>query len=236
MSDSSTSSTETKQPEFRGGSPTSGCIILVAIIVIFGGLGVLYAFTFFYQKNAIEGFTQDAPAEIAVYEPTEAEATAVREKLSAIEASAKAGKEERFSLSATDLNTMMATYEMLEGFRGNTLVDAITERGVETRMTQAMRKLPLSGRQRHLNATFIFKPELLKRTISLRVRDIVSDVGTIPEQFISNYDTIGFYKIDPENPHIKDIVPNLSRIYVEGDQVIIETGTPAEDPELIDYK
>lgn len=190
---------------------------------------ILYITIFFVQKKAIAGFTGDSPAEIKVLNPSEAQIKSLNDKLFAIKAATSQSKTERILLSADDLNTLIATAEILKDFRGTTFIQSITDRGIETRMTQPMRKIPLTPGQRHLNAKFIFQPELRKRTIALRVIDIISDTGSIPEQFVKNYDTIGFFKIDPENPNIKPIIPKLSRVYVESGNVVIETGSPAPD-------
>lgn len=214
---------ETTEEIPRGGSGTPGCIILGAIITVFGGLIILYTVIFFVQKKAFAGFTQEAPAEIRVMEPTEAQVTALNEKLFAIKAATTQDRIERILLTKDDLNTLIATAEILKDFRGKTYIESISDRGMETHMTQQIRN------GRYLNARFIFYPELRRRTIALRVRDIISDVGSVPDQFVKNYDTIGFFKLDPENENVKPYMGKLSRVYLEGGNVVIETGPPADD-------
>ena len=212
-----------------GGSATSGCIILAAIITVFGGLIILYVTMFFVQNKALGGFTTSEPADLPIVTPTDDQKTQLDEKLFAVKAAASQEKSERILFNKDDLNTMLSTIEILKDFQGTTYVDSISTRGIETRMSQPMRKLPFSSERRYLNARFIFQPELRKRTIALRVKDIISDEGTVPEGFVKNYDAIGFFRIDPENPAIKPIIPKLSRVYTESGHVVIETGKPADD-------
>ena len=226
---SAMSETEVSQNSGGHASAIPGCFILSAIITVFGGLIVLYIVMFFVQNKAIAGFTSDEAARIEVLDPTEAQKKSLEDKLFAIKAATSQNKQERILLSKDDLNTLIATTEICKGFRGNTFVDQITSLGIETRMAQPMRKIPFSPEQRYLNATFIFQPELRRRTVALRVIDIISEKGTVPSKFIKSYDTIGFFKLDPENPNIKPYIPRLSRVYTENEHLVIETGTPDPD-------
>ena len=211
------------------GAPVSGCLILGMIITVFGGLVILYTVVHFVQKKYFAGFTSDQPAVISVVEPTEAQRKQLNEKLFAIKAATSQGKRERILLTADDLNVLIATADLLKDFRGTTRFESISPRGIATRMSQPVRKMPFSPSRQYLNATFLFQPELRRRTVALRVRDIVSDVGTVPDGFVKNYDAIGFFRLDPESPYIKPYIPKLSRIYTEEGHVVIETGTPADD-------
>ncbi len=222
------SDTPQTAPDQGRGSPTSGCFILGMIVTVFGGLVILYTTVFFLQSRAISGFTESEPVSIPPIEPTEAQIRAVRDKLSAIRTATSEDRKERILLTADDLNTLIATADLLEDFRGSTRIEEITARGIVTRMTQPMRKFPLSPSQRHLNAVFLFEPELRRRTVALRVLDITSNKGTVPRQFIENYDSIGFFRLDPENPVIQPFVPKLDRVYTEDGHVVIETGRPPE--------
>jgi hypothetical protein len=222
------SDTEGQAPQ-GGSSAAPGCFILGAIITVFGGLIILYTVIFFVQNKAISGFTENEPARVNVLEPSEAQVAQLKEKLFAIKAATSQDKEERIVFSKDDLNTLIATSDILEDFRGTTYIQNISARGIETHMTQPMRKMPFSRAQRHLNAKFIFRPELRRRTIAMRVIDIIPEKGSIPEQFIENYDTIGFFKLDPKSPYIEPYIPKLSRVYTEVGKVVIETGRPADD-------
>ncbi len=198
-------------------------------MTVFGGLIILYTVVFFVQKSKMGDFTSDQAAQIAIFEPSEAQKSQLQEKIFAIKAATSQGRQERILLTKDDLNTWIASADILKDFRGTTSIEAITNRGIEARMTQPMRKMPFSSEQRHLNALFIFQPELRRRTVAMKVRDIIPEVGTIPEQFIKVYDAMDMLRLDPENPNIQPYIPKISRVYTEADHVVIETGTPAAD-------
>ena len=211
-----------------GGAPESsalpGCFILGAILTVFGGLIILYIAVFFVQTRAISKFTSDEPAAIEEFSPSDAQKEAARGKLFSIKAAATQSKRERILFSTDDINSLIATLDILKDYRGSAFVKNITDSGIEVQLTQPMRKSPFSSDHRYLNATFLLLPELRKRTVAFRVLDIESEKGEVPEQFVKNYDTIGFFRIDPENPDIKPHISKLSRVYVEEGVVVVETG------------
>lgn len=216
------------QPKQAGASPFA-CVIPAAILVVFGGLAAVTAVIYFVQKRAYGDFTGDQPAPIPVFAPSPGQAAQALAKLEAVRKATAEEKIERILFSADDINSLIATVDLLKDFRGNTLVEKISQRGMETRMSQPVRKMVFSKERRYLNATFIFLPELRRRTIALRVADILPDQGTIPREFVKNYDTLGFFKLDPELPAIKAAIPRLSRVYLEDGNLVVETGTPASE-------
>lgn len=222
--------TEVNQSDGQGSaSATPGCFILGAIVTVFGGLIILYITVFVIQSRSIATFTGDEPSEIKIYQPNAGDIEQLRKKLNTIQSATEGERMERILLTADDLNTLIATTDILEDFRGTTFISGITDQGIKTRMAQPMRKMPLSRDQRYLNATFILQPELRRRTIAFRVKEIISDRGTVPAQFVKSYDAIGFFRIDPENEIIEKTVPRLSRVYTENGHAVIETGVPAAD-------
>ena len=213
---------KSESPELRG-SPTSGCLILAAILLVFGGLIVLYLVVGNIQNKAIDGFTQDEPAKLELIEPTDERVASTSAKLKQIEEAVKAGRSERVTFTAEDLNILIATLEVAKDFRGNTVVESINTDGVLTHMAQPLRKGIIAKGFRYLNAKFLLEPELRKRTFAFRVRDIRPAEGKVPIEFIQNYAVIDFFKIDPENEAIKAHVPHLAAIYTEKDLLVVET-------------
>ena len=217
---------ETTQVEdTRGerGSPIPGCLILSAIIIVFGGLVILYTVVGMYQNRTIDGFTQDTPADISIEPPTVTETEAVAAKLHAIDDAVKGNRAERFFFTARDMNLMIATLDVAKDFRGNTMVEKISSEGLVAAMAQPLRKGIFDKGKRYLNATFILEPELRARTIAFKVRDIRPAIGTVPQGFIDNYSVIDFFRLDPETPAIKACVKSLGAIYIEDGQLVVET-------------
>lgn len=210
-------------PRGDRGSPIPGCIILGAIIGVFGGLVVLYTVVGTYQNRVIDGFTQDTAAVIELVEPNPAQVEAVTAKLGLIEKAVKENRAERVLFTAEDLNILIATLEVAKDFRGNTLVNEIGPDGIVAAMAQPLRKGVFAKGFRYLNATFVLEPEVRARTIAFKVKDIRPAEGTVPKGFIDNYSVIDFFRLDPENAAIKAHIQSLGAIYPEDGKLVVET-------------
>lgn len=211
-------------------SPIPGCVILVAILIVFGGLVVLYTVVGLYQNRTINEFTQDAAAEIPVATPSAEEVSAVQEKLEGVRKAVEEEKVERFVFSAADLNALIATEPDLEDFRGQTYIERISPQGIVARMAQPMRKGIFDKGVRYLNATFVLQPELRARTLAFKVVDIRPVVGKAPEGFVKNYATLDFFRLDPELEAIKNHIRAIAAVYAEGGQIVVETKIPDLQP------
>ena len=205
------------------GSPIPGCLILGAIVFVFGGLIILYTVVGTYQNHTIGTFTQDTPAALPVVEPTAAGIESVRVKLALIASAVKENRAERILFTADDLNLIIATFEVAKDFRGNTSVERIGPEGIVAAMAQPMRKGIFDKGLRYLNATFILEPEVRARTIALIVKDIRLAAGELPAGFIDNYTALDFFKLYPENPAIKAHIGSLGAVYGEAGQLVVET-------------
>lgn len=213
---------KSESPELRG-SPTTGCLILAAIIFVFGGLVVLYLVVGNIQNKAIDGFTQDEPAKLEAIVASDERIAATSAKLKQIEEAVIAGRSERITFTAEDLNILIATLEVAKDFRGNTVVESIGTDGILAHMAQPMRKGIIAKGFRYLNAKFLLEPELRKRTFAFLVRDIRPAEGKVPIEFIKNYAVIDFFRIDPDNEAIAANIAHLASIYTEKDLVVVET-------------
>lgn len=210
-------------PEAPRGSPAPGCFILATILLVFGGLVVLYTFVGNFQKKQIAGFTEETAAEIAVIEPTPEQSSSALAKLEKIETAVKDGKVERVLFTAEDLNILIATLDATEDFRGQTYIDSITEEGIVTEMAQPVRKRIIGKGFRYLNGEFVFKPELRTKTIAFKVVAIRPAVGAVPPQFVESYATLDFFRLDPENEAIANHVGYIETVYTESGRLVVET-------------
>lgn len=205
------------------GSPIPGCLILGAIIGVFGGLVVLYTVVGIYQNRVIGDFTQDTAAQIQAVAPSTGQVEAVTSKLGLIAKAVKENRAERVLFTAEDLNVLIATLEVAKDFRGNTFVESIGPDGIVAAMSQPLRKGIFNKGFRYLNATFVLEPEVRARTIAFKVRDIRPAEGSVPQGFIDNYSVIDFFRLDPENEAIKAHIQSLGAIYAEDGKLVVET-------------
>lgn len=205
------------------GSPLPGCIILTAILTIFGGLIILYSVVGYLQNRTIGTFTEEKAAELSIPQPDAATVAASKAKLEAVAAAVTAGRSERILFTATDLNVLIATLDAAKDFRGNTRIKAIDEGGIHAEMAQPLRKGIFEKGVRFLNGTFTLQPELRARTVAFKVVAIDPDTGEIPPGFVKNYQVLDLFKLDPKNPDIEANVPGLDAVYTEAGNLVVET-------------
>ncbi len=222
MSQNDTSVSNSRDNDERG-SPFPGCLILMMIILVFGGLIVLYTVVGYTQNRKIGEFTQDSAAEIQIAKPSPEQTAAAKEKLFAVKAAVSQNKVVRVLFTADDLNTLIATMEVAKDFRGQTYIKEVGKSGLLAEMAQPMRKGIFESGFRYLNGTFRFSPQLRARTIAFRVEDIDSDKGVVPEAFIGGFAGIDFFKMDPKNEVLAAHIGALKRVYTEEGHLVVET-------------
>ncbi len=211
------------------GSPTSGCLILVTIIFVFGGLIVWFAIAGSKQYSEMGKFTSPQALEIQPLTVTPETQAEVEAKLGRLREAMISGEAVRVGFDAAEVNALMAASEGAEQFRGTAYVKSISDAGMLVTMTQQLRRMPFSKNERFLNGDFLFRPELRARTIAFALQDLKTEVGTPPDMFIKNYATLDFFKIDPDSEEMLSYAAKLDAIYTEGDEVIVET-KEAENP------
>jgi len=207
-------------------SPAPGCIIIIAILVFFGGLAILYTAVAILQNRGLDEFTDPEPAERTLFEPSADQVMDANRKTEELLLVSARNEMDRMLFTADDLNTLIATRELLADFRGNTLIRRISEEGIEAQMTQPVRSGFIgSDKRRYLNATFVFKPVLTERTVQFQVVDIKADnpERPIPEEFVDGYSRLDFFKLDPSNEDLAPVLKKLGRVYLEGENVVVET-------------
>ena len=226
----SNDSTDSEKPDRLRSSPTSGCFILSTIILIFGGLIVLYTVVGTYQNRKIDEFTSDAPITIPVIEAISAEIETASAKLKMIGTAVKNETPERIEFSADKLNILIATREELKDFREQTYIERISPQGIVARMSQPMRSGLSKKNHRYLNGTFVFQPELRARTVAFKVLDIRPDKGDAPQAFIESYATLDFFRLDPDLEAIQKNIKSIAAVYTEPGKLIVETKIPQPEP------
>lgn len=213
----------TEEIPVRRSSPAPGCCILAAIVLVFGGLIVLYVTVGFYQYNHLETFTETTPAPLDIAAPSAEQVASAQAKLQQVAAAVAAGRAERFLFSADELNTLIASVEAAAGFRGNTRIESIGSDGIVAAMAQPLRKGPFQKGFRYLNGDFTLQPELRARTIAFKLTAIDPSVGEVPPPFVKSYASLDLFRLDPDLPAMEAHASSLSAVYTEGDHLVVET-------------
>jgi len=131
---------------------------------------------------------------------------------------------DRVVFTAENLNTLIATREKLEGFRGNTFVRRITEEGIEVEMSQPVKKRVLSKEVVYLNGLFTFVPELRKGTVAFRFVDIEKEGVEIPKGFKEGFSAIdNLLVFNPKDELMGPVMKKLGKVYLEEGKLVVET-------------
>ena len=228
MSASPQSSNSNEPTDGRGpvSSPAPGCIIIITILVVFGGLAILYTVVAILQNRGFDEFTDEEPAERELFETSPEQIRTATRKTEDLLLASTRNEMDRLLFTADDLNTLIATRELLADFRGTTFVRKITEDGIEAEMSQPVRTGFLgSDRFRYLNATFVFKPILKDQTLLFHVVDIRSEnpERPVPVKFVDGYARLEFFKLDSSNQDLAPALKKLGSVYLEEDKVAVET-------------
>ena len=205
-------------------SPAAGCIILATIVLVFGGLIVHYTMKGLWMNKEIDKFTVPAPEPTPVATPSPEEIADARKKLDAIRDAALNNATERIILTADDLNTLIASQDILADFRGTAFVEKISEQGITTRVSQAFGSFRRDS-FRYLNGEIDYWPALRKKTIVFQIRDLRVPDKEVPRKFIESYSSQDFFKLDPNHPAMGPVMRELERVYLEDGQVVVETLT-----------
>ncbi|MCB1063745.1 MAG: hypothetical protein KDN20_12585 [Verrucomicrobiae bacterium] len=202
-------------------SPLPGCLILIVVCLVFGILATLFTVVFFKQSRLIDGFTEMESKAVPQMEATPEQIKTATRKLNDVYMAALTNEMDRVLFSADDLNALIASKELLADFRGQTYIHSISEDGIEAEMTQPLRSGFLRQGIRYLNGTFRLKPELTGKTVQFKVVDVDVVGKEVPDGFIASYPS--FMKIDPKLEPFDQVLPKLGNVYIEGDQVVVET-------------
>lgn len=204
-------------------SPVPGCLILVTVVIVFALLASLFTYVFYKQSAYFEDDTVTSlePVEVPQMTPTDAQIAAAKQKLDQLSQAAAENRVDRILFNADDLNALIASQEMLADFRGQTFVKGVSEDGIVAEMTQPIRTGFLRQGVRYLHGDFWAKPERAGKTILFRVVDIQLPEAEVPEGLVASYPA--FMKLDPKQEPFDTVLPQIDRIYLEGENIVVET-------------
>lgn len=192
-------------------------IPIVAIVTLLG-LGTCVVTTGLLQNKRIGEFTEESPISVTPGEPNPATA----QKLETISSAAKANLSVSVALTVEDLNSLIATQPIMEPYRETTRVTAITERAIEVRTSQPMRKLGKG--QRFLNGDFFFTVDRSGTNYwQLILVGINPTKGEIPDGFINMFRDLHMFRFGADNVELQEVLKQVESIRLTDGKVIIET-------------
>ncbi|MCB1099115.1 MAG: hypothetical protein KDN22_26320 [Verrucomicrobiae bacterium] len=220
-----------KEP-VSGFSPTPGCIIIICGLLMVVGFLIWAGFTFVRQNRAIDEFTEKTPVEIVPPSVDAAAKEAVIAKLVSIAVAVNAKTEGEISLTADELNTVLALDRFADK-KVNTVIRVlkIADGAIHCQISFPLNGFP-PGTLRYLNGTLLCHPEIKKDTGLVILTDDIQVPGkVVAEGFLSRYRqeayldqmVVGPFRDDEDEQgkEIATVLKAITDVEIKGDQVII---------------
>ncbi len=224
----------TKEP-VSASNPFYGCIIFVIAILTFGGMVAWTLYSGWKQSKEIDTFTTQDAAPLAVRDITEAEKAAVKAKLEAFAADARAKKPATLALTADEMNqiTTLAEQQGVTGYRGVlhvTKVDHAAGR-LESDIRWKMNNLPFSNaKDRFLVGAATLVPKVEKGSFDLYVTNVTVPGKTVPAGFIGQLGNFAWLNLAKQNAQVAEVLKFVTayRFSAEGPSLVLEANVPAK--------
>ncbi len=222
-------------------SPFAGCAILIAAVAMMIFLIGFSIFALFKQFNEIAKFTAEkpVPVEITPLDEQEPALNHLAERLEKFRQDLAADSEVSLALSPDELNLAIATYGAFKELRGTLRVTEITNETIRMAISFPLNGKPrfahdhepgwIASDSRHLNATLVARPALLKKEIVLQIDRIEVPGASVPNQFI---DQMSPYRITERyltDPTLGPAMAKLTRVGLADGKLIL-TRNPRETP------
>ncbi len=220
---------EPENPEVRT-NPGAGCIVIMLAFSMLGGIASYGIYSGIRQDRDIAAFTHESPRELSTTEIDKSRFSEVEKRLSDFAVAGKSGKQNSFSLTADDLNLLVAEKPALEKVRGTVWFTGIENERIRAEIAMPMNRLAFWKPPRYLNADCTMKVESAEGRIFLRFDefDIQTD-NPVPEGFLERMrqsDLLAPYK---SNEDLEKLFESRLSSRIEGNAIITET-KPADAP------
>jgi hypothetical protein len=207
-------------------NPGIGCFIMGCAAFILIGVAIFFIYQGLRMDREIDKFTGPEPAERPILSPSPEQKAALTARLDAFAKAANAGDKTILTLSAEDLNHLIAGTPLLEDYHGTAHVIEISDFFIIADLSQEINRV-IPGKPRYLNATFSLSPFLRDdKTVRLDVKNITSTKHDIPQGFIDLYAQRHVLQFDDENEFIGPVLKHIQQIEIRNDHILISTIPP----------
>ncbi len=198
-------------------------------------LGGWMAWSLYGTVKEVRTFTDSEAKPVTPAQPTAEQITALRARIN--EFGGAVGRKEKAELRLTveDLNSLLATEEIVKPMREYAKVESIGET-VKMQVSVAMNGLPLTGERLYLNGFVELTPRTDKdKGIVLATKAITVPGKTVTEGFITNYkDTnhvdgllLNELREKSKDPSIMEVMQKLTTVRLEPGVAVLEYAPPA---------
>ena len=211
---------------------TKGCLSTLTVLLL---LGLLFGVLFWYVARGLAPFLSPQAALVRVYNATDEQYLAVREKVDPFIDAARAGQPATLSLSADELNTLVARDPLFDPLRGKAYFSigkdqlcADTSFQVNQEM-ESMAQGPVYFRGRVIFYASYAGGDF---TVVLRRLEPLGG-GPMPDLagwFIEHHDFVfgvtreineEFHEILHQRPPLADFLSHVRRVIVKDDQIVL---------------
>lgn len=207
--------------EFHSGY---GCVIMSAVIGIFGFIIWWSYYTFKTMDAAIAEITQQAPAKL----PDIAPVPDLQQRLTDFAAAATAGKPATLKLTVADLNALLLLApEGSNGSYKDMLRVKSLDAAKQTITTEA--SLPMNtasftdGTKRYLVGEVDFILEKTELGPDAKPKDVRVPGKTVPEEMVKGMAMYGYMGPYQKDPTLEPVLKAIQRHQVEADGVVLST-------------
>lgn len=177
------------------------------------------------QNKEIDRFTEAEPMTITplAIEGQEAEMNELHARMQRFrdELVSKPDQDVSLSLSATDLNRVLATMEPLQNYKPYFFVEAIRDGRIIALHHRPMNGMPGTDKKRHLNSTATLRPVLAEKTLVFQVESLAVKNATVPPQFIAQIPPYRLGLEEQQDPVLGPVLKALTGMEAIGDQLVL---------------
>jgi hypothetical protein len=222
--------------------PGYGCAIFVLMILTFGGIVTWVVHTLLEQNRQITAFTVERADPMPPASASDADRSALREKLSAFGAAAENGDAAHLTLSVAECNVLLAlaTDAGIGGGNDSTPYSELlhftgfdeSKRLIHSDIRLPMNKLPWQEGRRFLVGQATFQTEIENGSLNLQIVGISVPGKTVPDGFVHNLKSWDWLDVaKKKDPRIATALKRTSNMHFseDGRNLILECAkiTPA---------
>ena len=247
-------SNEAMKPEEAPRSPFAGCLILIVmglvVLILIGAAG----YSVKKQTDAYKEFTatEAVPAPIADLTAHEVELNSLMNRLRHFSHELKNDRPAEITLTALEINLAIAQFKPLEEYRGFLHVNKITSSEIQGDFHKPLRStgelpnfvrsvLKIEERENHINGTFTGTPFLSDGKLILKLTEVVSTMGEIPQPVFDHISRVpisgqldaDFKEKPDQEPEALTALKKLTSLTLNEDQLTLAY-SPTEKPPSIE--
>lgn len=176
---------EPPPPRKKRGCFFYGCIaLIITVLVLAVGAVILFRFVKGKVDQAVAEYTDPTPMQIEKGDASPAKLKAVQDRIDAFRNGLSSGQPQELSLTADELNTLLAGQPDLQDLANKVYV-IIEGDQMKANLSWPLPDMgPLKMKGRYLNGTATIKPSVSNGRADLRIDDFQSNGKALPPQFL----------------------------------------------------